>query len=110
MAPSRASNEVMRTPPKDRTAKRCQYHCSGCGCHFISLRAFDLHRFGSWEERGCWGEDESRLAIAREDGICELDEPTRIGVTLWREHGPESCVVGNFPASGAESDPEPKAA
>lgn len=32
---------------------RCKYHCSACGCHFTSLRAFDAHRQGPFLDGVC---------------------------------------------------------
>lgn len=79
----------MTRPPTVRT---CKYCCSGCGCHFVSLQAFDAHRGGSFREgtRHCWPEDaENRLSIVREDGACLMDaDNPKIGVRLWR-HDPE---------------------
>ena len=66
--------------------RRCQYHCSGCDSCFVSLRAFDAHRFGPWENRTCWDESvEGRVVVARNDGLCEIGFPQpTIGRTLYR--------------------------
>jgi hypothetical protein len=67
----------------------CSYHCSGCGSHFSSLEAFDLHRTGSFQEstRACWGEEcEGKLVPKTEHGICKLgghDERWQ-GVVIWQ--------------------------
>lgn len=95
----------MRKPPSSSEVRRCQYHCSGCGCHFTSLQAFDDHRTGDWSERACWGEDaEERLEIVREDGICDLwSDPPRIGVCLWRR---KRAVSLASPSLAPSDDPD----
>ena len=88
--------------------RRCQYHCSGCDSCFLSLRAFDAHRFGPWESRTCWDESvEEKVEIAREDGLCEIgfDHPT-LGRTLWRT--PTTCtsreIAAIEPGDGLDPD------
>jgi hypothetical protein len=79
----------------------CRCHCAGCGRHFTSLEAFDLHRAGDYAERRvCVSPfDESRLASATADGYCAIGggyddgKPLTLDpVTVWvssRQIGPE---------------------
>lgn len=71
----------MPRPPKSRSPRRCQSHCSGCGSHFFSDSAFDAHRIGG----SCWGEaSEGRCRILREDAVCTIGgEVPQIAVCLY---------------------------
>ena len=61
----------------------CSHHCSACGRHFTSLRAFDAHRGGPWDDRQCEAPAEGfEPAI----GICGIRGP-ETGATIWRLAG-----------------------
>ena len=62
---------------------RCQYHCSGCHCHFTSLSAFDAHRRGEGKDRHCIDPmDDPVFALKTENGTCDA-RGKRSGVRLW---------------------------
>lgn len=57
----------------------CRFHCAACGAHFTSLRAFDAHRQGPWDDRRCEFPDE----LIERTGVCKLSGPVpRVGVTV----------------------------
>jgi hypothetical protein len=94
----------MPTPPSDSAARRCTFHCSGCDSCFLSLRAFDAHRGGSFRPntRACWPEEaDERVEVAREDGLCEIGFPVpTLGRVLWRT--PTDCMSPSLAASDGE--------
>lgn len=66
----------------------CQNHCNGCGAHFKSVRAFDLHRSGSYQKgtRRCVAPDRvKKLVVATDVGVCNLLSSRQRNVTIWRE-------------------------
>lgn len=81
-------------------ATTCTYHCSGCGRHFHSLAAFDLHRIGDFAsgdpdtERRCQSpldalddSGEMRLVPLTETGLCRAYEAAEATVTVWTMRG-----------------------
>jgi hypothetical protein len=77
----------------------CTFHCSGCGSHFHSLEAFDLHRSGDHAlARYCIDPvDCDRLAVATADGVCRLvrdvDEISPVTVYRSRRHAEDGDAV-----------------
>jgi hypothetical protein len=83
--------------------RRCQAHCRACGRCFTGARAFERHRFGSFDDpadpRRCAGAQDLEdihgkpvLEVATELGRCEVDAfRDGVGVqqpiTLWRLAG-----------------------
>lgn len=59
----------------DEKTARCHYHCPTCDRHFASLRAFDWHRVGSWENRRCVDPASTERRYAGADGTCGLERP-----------------------------------
>lgn len=52
----------------------CTYHCSACGRHFHSLKAFDTHRVGDFsDEAETWRHCESPLDIVGKRGNIRLE-------------------------------------
>ena len=72
-------------------ATTCQYHCSPCGRHFHSLRAFDVHHTRDAEDRlvcldpldlvDLTGKE--RLEKLTDDGECRVYSEHQTGVTIW---------------------------
>lgn len=70
----------------------CTNHCSACGSHFSSVKAFDAHRVGD-HESGRYCEDPEDIAdrdgnprlAARDGEVCALTRPPRIGVKVWTD-------------------------
>jgi hypothetical protein len=60
----------------------CSHHCRECGACFTSLRAFDLHRVGSWSDRRC---DLAGAELVERTGTCKVSNPELpvAGVTLY---------------------------
>jgi hypothetical protein len=86
-------------PRKERSIT-CTYHCSGCGRHFHSLAAFDLHRVGDFASndpetrRRCEApidlvdeHGEMRLTSLTERGLCRSCEAAEAPVTVWTMKG-----------------------
>jgi hypothetical protein len=72
-----------------RRARRvcCVLHCTGCGRHFVSLEAFDLHRrgFTCSDPNDVEGKTaRTRLVPKDTDGICALAGYEVHGVTVWQ--------------------------
>jgi hypothetical protein len=78
----------------------CTHHCSACGGHFHSLRAFELHRAGEFASadpetgRRCLapvevldGDGGQRLEALNGDGECRMYAARARGVTVWAERG-----------------------
>lgn len=68
----------------------CRYHCRGCGGHFTSLEAFDLHRDGPYDAREC----AYPVDLAEHEGVCATVSPTRSGVTVYSS--PRADRAGNY--------------
>lgn len=69
----------------------CGFHCGGCGRHFASLEAFDLHRDGTYDARRCADPNDvegktprTRLVPKDTDGICAMGDDEVHGVTVWQ--------------------------
>ena len=78
----------------------CTYHCTSCGCHFHSLKAFDAHRQGDHASndpelgRHCVHpldlvdkEGAMRLEALTEYGVCNVYPPYPRDVTIWTHAG-----------------------
>jgi hypothetical protein len=88
----------------------CRYHCSvatgGCGACFRSLRAWDSHRVGPWEDRRCDLTVDGLVEIP--GGICRISGPTgpKLAVTVYGHESAERVrsyfegVKGRHSASG----------
>lgn len=70
-------------------AKTCSYHCDGCGRHFNSLEAFDVHRVfeegheGDWNHRVCMHPlDDPRERYVLH-GVGRCDPRHQVGVHIW---------------------------
>jgi hypothetical protein len=70
--------------------RHCKDHCAGCGCHFTSLAAFDLHRTGSFQKvRRCRPpgsivrKSEPALVVAEPHGSCEMYAVREVDVEIW---------------------------
>jgi hypothetical protein len=72
----------------------CVFHCAapGCGRHFASLEAFDLHLGGPLEARVCTPPEQvtgkkprHRLVEKATDAICAIGGQGEVhGVTVWQ--------------------------
>jgi len=94
--PTVSVSAVPSPPPGVRAVERlrrvcCGFHCGGCGRHFASLEAFDLHRDGPWTARRCEDPNDvvgktprTRLQPKDTDGICAMGEDEVHGVTVWQ--------------------------
>jgi hypothetical protein len=70
--------------------RHCKYHCGGCGVHFTSLAAFDLHRYGVYEKgRKCRPPEQVRrkdvavLAVVDPRGSCEMYTDVISPCVVW---------------------------
>lgn len=64
----------------------CRFHCGGCGGHFSSLNAFDVHRVGDHGagDRYCLEPlDDRRFAKLSENGVCTMYAVERVNVAVW---------------------------
>lgn len=95
-------------------ATTCQYHCSPCGRHFHSLRAFDVHHTRDEEDRlVCLDpldlvdrDGRERLEALTHEGECRVYSEHRIGVTIWIMAGSRERM-GQIYGKAPESFPEP---
>lgn len=86
----------------------CRFHCSPCGRHFLSLKAFDFHRSGPYSgQRICLDPADlpERFRMLTEEGVCKLTggAPAEHQV-VWGLEGIDSerlaALKAGRPASG----------
>jgi hypothetical protein len=67
----------------------CRFHCAACGRHFLSLRAFDRHRSGSYDARFCLdpGEHPERFRVLTDEGVCKLGPGVLQEQRVWGLEG-----------------------
>lgn len=61
--------------PSPAPRHSCRFHCSPCGRHFLSLKAFDRHRSGHYSgERVCLDPATlpERFRVLTDEGVCKL--------------------------------------
>ena len=69
----------------------CRFHCSDCGRHFTSIKAFEMHRQGSFDAprlsldgRRCVNpEHDERERYEQVPGVCGMYAKTE-RATVWR--------------------------
>jgi hypothetical protein len=87
----------------------CQYHCGGCGRHFASLEAFDLHRRGDHDAgRYCvhpvdleGDSPRTRLVAKTKHGKCDIGREALHGVWIWQVE--RDAMKGPRPARVSET-------
>jgi hypothetical protein len=60
----------------NRMKRYCRYHCRTCGCHFVSLEAFDAHQPRNPKDGGCYWPDDADLV--EQLGECRISDPPSV--------------------------------
>lgn len=103
---------LMPTPsPAPRFRHSCRFHCAACDRHFLSLRAFDLHRSGPYSARVCLDPAElpERFRVLSDDGVCKISGPEHVHAqTVWGLEGIDSSRLAELKGREGKDDDAPE--